>query len=510
MYSTLYSTFGHVLYLNFQLLIFLMFNRDVAVGRAEENNLILKIIEGALRVVRALFELAEQRALLDLVVPVVLLQELVRRNKNRIPFAGADLQALLKDIQQARRAAEKRRNLMRYKGAGAAGEGSVTKTSEGLGAALAGSFRNFPVFPSLAELQPNYKPLLRANLTKGKYPTLDEYLDVQFRLFREDLVAPLRNGIREFLAEFSASSTGTVERGIGEFREFRVKKKLTDISIYFDVRVVSAVCEDEDGLLHRLRFSLDGLKHVRWANSKRLLYGSLVCLSSDAFRTVLFATIFDRSLLESQVPSKKHKTAALAQRSNNRVSNPQADSEFGFILVRFERGNEEQLVQISDLCEDESFTMIEASGYFEAYRHTLQRILALRPGDLPHHERYIVQCANDIRPPAYLTRGTYVATLDLRLMLPKGVHNRKRAAAALGAVRVLEPLERWPSAASLRLEEAQRAALTQELALIVGPPGTGKTFLGTCISFDLCLHTRYSLHLFCYLQKLGFLGACDS
>lgn len=33
---------------------------------------------------------------------------------------------------------------------------------------------------------------------------------------------------------------------------------------------------------------------MRWENSKRLIYGSLVCLSCDNFETFMFATVSDR------------------------------------------------------------------------------------------------------------------------------------------------------------------------------------------------------------------------
>lgn len=36
------------------------------------------------------------------------------------------------------------------------------------------------------------------------------------------------------------------------------------------------------------------LQFVQWENSKRLIYGSLVCLSCDYFETFLFATVSDR------------------------------------------------------------------------------------------------------------------------------------------------------------------------------------------------------------------------
>lgn len=36
------------------------------------------------------------------------------------------------------------------------------------------------------------------------------------------------------------------------------------------------------------------LQFVRWQNSKRLIFGSLVCLSCDHFQSFLFATVSDR------------------------------------------------------------------------------------------------------------------------------------------------------------------------------------------------------------------------
>lgn len=39
---------------------------------------------------------------------------------------------------------------------------------------------------------------------------------------------------------------------------------------------------------------------VRWQNSKRLIYGSLVCLSCDNFESFLFATVSDRDPKELQ------------------------------------------------------------------------------------------------------------------------------------------------------------------------------------------------------------------
>jgi len=57
-------------------------------------------------------------------------------------------------------------------------------------------FTAIPVLPAPEEIQHhNRKPFLRPNITKGDYKDWDHYLDVQFRLLREDFVAPLRHGI---------------------------------------------------------------------------------------------------------------------------------------------------------------------------------------------------------------------------------------------------------------------------------------------------------------------------
>ena len=76
--------------------------------------------------VRVLFELAEQRALMDLSIFVLLLEDLIRREEKRNPNIDTRIQVLLKDIQQARSAAEERRDLMRQSsGAGGGARGAA-------------------------------------------------------------------------------------------------------------------------------------------------------------------------------------------------------------------------------------------------------------------------------------------------------------------------------------------------------------------------------------------------
>lgn len=61
-------------------------------------------------------------------------------------------------------------------------------------------FTEISVVPSAEEVRAEEEPFLRPNLVVGKYPTAETYLDVQFRLLREDFMAPLRLAVKEYLS----------------------------------------------------------------------------------------------------------------------------------------------------------------------------------------------------------------------------------------------------------------------------------------------------------------------
>jgi hypothetical protein len=61
-------------------------------------------------------------------------------------------------------------------------------------------FREMSIIPSMQELKSKEPVFLLPNKEKGSFPSANKYLDIQFRLLREDFVQPLRKGIQEFLA----------------------------------------------------------------------------------------------------------------------------------------------------------------------------------------------------------------------------------------------------------------------------------------------------------------------
>jgi hypothetical protein len=133
------------------------------------------------------------------------------------------------------------------------------------------------IIPHRDDIFTETQPYLRKNIVQGAYQNLDHYLDVQFRLLREDFLRPLREGINNL-----------VNHGIDQQQGL-----FKDIRVYRDVKILFPVCSSS-GLRHHVQFNNSKLKGVKWENSKRLIFGSLLCLSKDNFQTFVFATVADR------------------------------------------------------------------------------------------------------------------------------------------------------------------------------------------------------------------------
>ena len=138
-------------------------------------------------------------------------------------------------------------------------------------------FRRLSVVPTQEDILSGERPFLRRNKIDGSYNDVEHYLDVQFRLLREDFVRPLREGIAQLLERLGSAKIDAYQ----------------DIRLYNDVRMLYPVCTS-NGVRYRIKFDNSKLRHVRWENSKRLIFGSLMCLSKDNFESFLFATVANR------------------------------------------------------------------------------------------------------------------------------------------------------------------------------------------------------------------------
>ena len=232
-------------------------------------------------------------------------------------------------------------------------------------------FRKVSVIPQAADLNVHDKPFLRANIVGGSYIDLEHYLDVQFRLMREDFVIPLRQGIKEL--RWKDNNRGaSIDSG---------RKHSKDVSVYRNVTVLYPVCSGK-GMVYRIRFDWlhRSVRHVKWEKSKQLKFGSLLCLSADDFYNLVFATVENR--------------------------NP-GDLRCGELEVRFEGVQLEKLNEF--IKEKKKFDMVESPAFFETYRHVLEGLQKIQPDELPFQE-HIVKCNRNVGPPGYesKTNGFFV------------------------------------------------------------------------------------------------------
>ncbi|KAK0044972.1 NFX1-type zinc finger-containing protein 1 [Biomphalaria pfeifferi] len=288
------------------------------------------------------------------------------------------------------------------------------------------NFEDLPVVPTLADLKEDARPFLRHAVVNGAYDDVRHYLDIQFRLMKQDFILPLRLGINELIRS-------------GCKKDFWS----SDIRIYQNVHIDDM--DYKDSIDHVLQFDVSKLKNVKWDVSKRLIYGSLLCLSKDNFKNVIFATV--------------------AKRDVRKLSQ-------GFITVSVKTGH----TTVFSSSSSDTFVMVETTAYFESYQHVLKGLQEMS-SNLPLQD-YIIKCQTSIRPPKYLLLKGQVPVYDITcLMNPESPISDPEET----SVPVLTTVK-WPPTHKMCLNESQREAaqmaLTKEIALIQGPPGTGKTYVG--------------------------------
>ncbi|XP_030831533.1 NFX1-type zinc finger-containing protein 1-like [Strongylocentrotus purpuratus] len=303
-------------------------------------------------------------------------------------------------------------------------------------------FRQQDILPTAKELQPGYQPFLRPHLTRGVYADADHYLDVQFRLLKEDFIYPLRKGISEYL---SFKKTNPDKRA-----------KLQDVRIYEEAYYDKSV-RDFFGISHYMAFKRIPL--VRWHSTKRLMYGSLLILSTDDFKSYIFATVAKRDV---------------------------QDLEKGMVAIT--------LVDKEDASclHNKSFVMAESFVFFEAYRPVLLGLQRMTGPCLPFSQ-YTLSTFHDVKPPSYL-HDRMVTKDDEMVINPCSIDISPLLKDVRRCSPIVDVLDdgAWPDIDDVQLDQSQyeaaKTALTKELSVIQGPPGTGKTYIGLKIVETLLLN----------------------
>ncbi|CAF4356443.1 unnamed protein product [Rotaria sp. Silwood2] len=302
-------------------------------------------------------------------------------------------------------------------------------------------FHELSIYPTLTEIFQQQTPYLRKNITTGQYNNGTHYLDIHFRLLREDFLWPLREAICQYMSDDNRN----------------VSFRNSNVRLYRNTTFTGSMCS-QAGILFSLFIDLQSLpKTIIWTNSRRLIYGNLLAATFDDFYTSCFLlTVEDRSNID--------KDGTLYVRCQKELCDHK--------LMRIPPGTH--------------FTLLETTSYFEAYRPILQALQNIKDDQIPL-EKYLLQCDTNVPLPNYFEQNS---TIDFRPILIKTGGECNEFDGSLSNVK---DLSTWPNAQQLGLDESQykalQLAMTKSVALIQGPPGCGKTYLGVRLA-ELFYHNR--------------------
>lgn len=291
------------------------------------------------------------------------------------------------------------------------------------------NFRDLPIVPTKDDFM-NDRTFLRHNIVKGSYKDCEQYLDTQFRLLREDFIAPLRKGIYEYIESLNAPNS---------------KRKYSNVRIYPKVQFI-APRKSRDTFGFLVSFDCDSRlpRNINWEYNKRFMVGSLLLFSDNQFQTFYLATV--------------------AGRETN-------DLQGGVVFVSFVPGTNTPV----NLFEPGTFfVMAESEVYYEAYRHVLSALKRLNQKNFPMKD-FIVDVNTVPSPPDYVFKKLVYELSTFKVSLLE------------------EDKWPTPDELKLNPSQHQafKSALTNKFAVIQGPPGTGKTFLALKIT-EVLLNNKVS------------------
>ncbi|KAF9919050.1 hypothetical protein BX616_002398 [Lobosporangium transversale] len=322
-------------------------------------------------------------------------------------------------------------------------------------------------------------------------------LDIHFRLYREDLMDSLRKGVMGFLSALERIKKG--QEGL-LLKQKELRKHLDNnvsLNVYGNVQFMGLACTKQLSGSVEVAFAqppqvVDSPKKRRmefWERSRRrLMKGALVCIARR---------IEDR-MNDDGLPFQMI-LGVITRRETDDLAK---DEKFAHIHISL--ADPIQYITIirsttTQPSQEQWFLVESMGGFFESYRPILKALQLCMPASLPFG-KYIAPSKADetvmqqsgnvlVDPPLYSRAPGF--TFDLSVVLngqqqrldvsdPNSIMNSKRA------------LQRYST-----LDDTQAEALVEtlcrEVALISGPPGTGKTKIGVDL-MEVLLHNKTAMN----------------
>ncbi|KAG8987815.1 hypothetical protein FRB94_001446, partial [Tulasnella sp. JGI-2019a] len=348
------------------------------------------------------------------------------------------------------------------------------------------------IAPTHEELCSPLLPYLPANVPGGPHHlpgnSMARLVDIQFRLLREDLIAPIRSSINHVLEALQQPPgqklppLAKILAGDGGLHKSVQDGSVESVmfSVYTGVTLQGMACDTKNGLSIEISFNAPpgrardpsaASRAAYWESvaKKRLMQGGLVALIWKAGPAAGDTKIYLGSITSHlkdliQSTKKSHETVKLHLSFFDAEAYPR-------MLTSLQRGR-------PDL--DGSKYLVEAPILFESIRPFLETLQKTAPSSIPL-ERYLAHPDNGslkavtIDLPSYATRPGY--TMDL-----SGLCDQQTQLTLRPSDRGSVELTRTRLKAESHLDPSQADALldtlVSELSLIQGPPGTGKSFTG--------------------------------
>ncbi|CAG8548421.1 10476_t:CDS:10, partial [Dentiscutata heterogama] len=304
----------------------------------------------------------------------------------------------------------------------------------------------------------------------------------------EDMMCPIRLGIVNFI-EFLKSSENNAK--IKKLRERGGRHKYdnsidgtngSDLNVYANVQFSEIRVDKRRGFSCRMEFTQPPMRRysenkqsrVQYrTKSRKLMNGSLVCLlwpsknessDNDPQFSLFFGTV---SLRDENLLALKQHTAVI---------------DISFIKTSIYMIALKEIMKKNSNNPTKGCFMVESTGvYFESYFHILKTLQQTSSSNLPF-EKYLAPQVIENSSYAFVDPPTYARApgfeFDLSVILEDKtkqlILNVVDTSSHKAVIQNLKELS--------RLDESQAQSLVyslcREIALIEGPPGTGKTFVG--------------------------------
>ncbi|CAI2168909.1 11576_t:CDS:10 [Funneliformis geosporum] len=295
------------------------------------------------------------------------------------------------------------------------------------------------IIPTIEEILCDRPPFLPFSLPDAPHFLPDgaaKLLDTQFRLLREDMLNFIRGSVSNLLTALSRSLKPSLKNSEFSKELRRIQKEFGGLHVYTNPQFIGITCDKKKGFVYTLSFTPPKCRnshHERdrqafWVKSKRLLTGSLVTL-----------------LLPNPYAKYSVYFGVVATRDENDLAR---DPEYSYIGINF--------VDLSIY----PIALDEISNPHKVTENSLE-------------QRFMVE--STVEPPMYARAPDF--EFDLSVICNKKRNLKLNVANTSGYDEVAKKINDHS-----KLDETQAkaliSALTREIALIEGPPGTGKTVVG--------------------------------